>query len=181
MFLPATHRYVRNPLCLVLGKIYHIDSGMGGSYSIHYRGKGKGDHYKFRRVRRPDLSAQNYSFREEELYEKVYILPPESEFERKAWDKERQAHPEHPEGWFPADPSAYKYRVMTWHKETWVDSGQVFSYAIPPSLAYVIIDLRRLTWIPRELPWTYYTMLEDGHSRDIYSGSVPVFRLESDK
>jgi hypothetical protein len=111
MIVPADRRYLTGVEVLVVGHLYHVDSGMGGSYTVQYAGKVDGAHRFLKRSEDSGRPPWLAYATDAEACRNVYILPPASYWNRDRWDEQRaekphfNSHFEAIEGWFPAAPA----------------------------------------------------------------------------
>ena len=78
MIVPAKRKFIKDTSILVKGRIFHVDSGMGGSFRVEYTGKVNGKH-QFRNLSQEFSSLMPYfDYSENEVCSKVYTLVPEN-------------------------------------------------------------------------------------------------------
>lgn len=179
MFVPATRRYVYNPTLLVPKKFYDIDSGMGGCFALMFIGRSRDNLYKFVRKRKPGWREQRHAFTAEQLYEHIFISPPSEVYYRLQWDRERQANPDHPEGWFPAESQTFKFRLVNLLANRRTD--QHVAYGNLPATHRVVTDLKRLTWIERSKSYDDFaisTNLRSHHLELVDANGERLWELE---
>jgi hypothetical protein len=165
MIVPATRRFVYDPSLLTPKKIYAIDSGMGGCFALLFIGKSRTNLYKFLRKRKVDWPERRFAFTSEQLYEHIFISPPSEIYFRQQWDRERQANPDHPEGWFPPEPETFKFRLVNLPANYRTEAHVAYSNA--PATHRVVTDLKRLTWIGRDKPVDHFAISTNLASRHL--------------
>lgn len=107
MIVPSKRRYLYDLNHLCINHLYNIDSGMGGSFTVQYKGI-ESDYHHFVRPEREDWPRADYLYTPEQVKANVYISPPENTIYAKWWDETRQKRPQFSEiynaieGWFPA-------------------------------------------------------------------------------
>lgn len=111
MIVPASRRHVYDKSHLVVGQLYSIDSNLGGSFTVQYKGIERGFHH-FVRPERPDWPKRDMLYTWEQVQAQVFINPPSDPYFCKLWDKQRRSkltwsgiHKAH-EAWFPELPGS---------------------------------------------------------------------------
>jgi len=76
MIVPAKRKYVE---VVIEGELYHIDSGLGGSFIVKFMGLIDGISYWKNVNKQSSFFGQEYHFPASEISTKVYTLVPEIE------------------------------------------------------------------------------------------------------